>query len=203
MNIKMKLAALSLAAGLALSGCAAGTTASSTTDSSATTTSSSASATATESAAGSTIGTGTPLEGGMPAGGPGGEVDASSVTTEDELIALIQEAYGDAGLDLHRGHMPVQDVLDEVLTISHEELHVRMGAGQNLSDIADELGVGTQTLVDALVESWSPAIDNLLASGTITQEQADAYAAALEEAFTYRVTWDGEEATPTFDGLTA
>ncbi|WP_157940226.1 hypothetical protein [Arthrobacter ruber] len=212
MNLKMKLAALSLAAGLALSGCAAGSTASSTTDSSATTTSSSASATITESAAGSTagstIGTGTLPEGGMPAGempagDPGGGVDASSVATEDELIALIQEAYGDAGLDLHRGHMPVQDVLDEVLAISHEELHVRMEAGQNLSDIADELGVGTQTLVNALVESWSPAIDNLLAAGTITQEEADAYTAALEEAFTYRVTWDGEEATPTFDGLTA
>jgi hypothetical protein len=29
------------------------------------------------------------------------------VTTEDELVSLIQEAYGDAGLGLHRGHQPV------------------------------------------------------------------------------------------------
>src|SRR5215207_4473374 len=55
-------------------------------------------------------------------GGPDGAVDPSSVSTEDELIALIQQAYGDAGLGLHRGHEPVQNVLDEVLTISHDQL---------------------------------------------------------------------------------
>ncbi|RBY90633.1 hypothetical protein [Blastococcus sp. TF02A-26] len=143
---------------------------------------------------------------GGPAGGMGGgpgAVDVSSVTTEEQLVELIQEAYGDAGLDLHRGHQPVQDVLDEVLTISHDELHVRMDAGQNLAAVAEDLGVDPQTLVDALVESWSPAIDTLLAAGTITEDEAEQYRAALEEAFTFRVTWDGEEATPTFAGLDA
>jgi hypothetical protein len=57
----------------------------------------------------------------------------SSVTTEAQLIALIHEAYGDGGLGLHRGHQPVEDVLNEVLTISHDELHVRMNQGQNLA----------------------------------------------------------------------
>ena len=137
-------------------------------------------------------------------GGPGGAVDPSSVTTEDELVALIQEAYGDASLGLHRGHQPVEDVLTEVLTISHDELHVRMEEqGQNLAAVAEDLGIDPQTLIDALVESWSPAIDNLLDNGTITQDQADAYLAALEEAFTFRVTWDGQEATPTFTGIDA
>src|SRR5215216_3830181 len=55
--------------------------------------------------------------------GPGGGVDVGSVITEAQLIALIQEAYGDASLGLHRGHQPVADVLNEVLTISHDELH--------------------------------------------------------------------------------
>jgi hypothetical protein len=136
------------------------------------------------------------------AGGPGGGVDVDSVTTEEELAALVQAAYGDAGLDLHRGHQPVQDVLDEVLAISHDELHVRMEEqGQNLAAVATDLGLETQTLVDALVESWSPAIDNLLEAGTITEDEAEAYLAALEEAFTFRVTWDGSEATPTFSGI--
>ena len=132
---------------------------------------------------------------------PGGGVDVSSVDTEAELVALIQEAYGDAGLDLHRGHQPVQDVLDEVLTISHDELHVRMNAGQNLAAVATDLGIDPQTLIEALVESWSPAIDNALAAGAITEAEATAYRAALTEAFSFRVNWDGEQATPTFDGL--
>ncbi len=137
-------------------------------------------------------------------GGPGADVDASSVTTEDQLVTLIQAAYGEASLGLHRGHQPVQDVLDEVLTISHDELHVRMEEqGQNLAAVATDLDIDPATLVDALVDSWSPAVDNLLDAGTITEEQAEDYTAALEEAFTFRVTWDGEEATPAFSGIDA
>ena len=137
-------------------------------------------------------------------GGPGQSVDASSVTTEAELVALVQDAYGDAPLGLHRGHEPVQDVLDEVLTISHDELHVRMEEqGQNLAAVAEDIGVDPQTLVDALVESRRTAVDGLRDSGTITQDEADGYLAALEDAFTFRVTWDGEEETPTFSGLDA
>lgn len=75
--------------------------------------------------------------GAVPGGGPGpggpGGVDVEAVSTEAELVALVQEAHGDGALDLHRGHQPVQDVLDEVLAISHDELHVRMDAGQNLA----------------------------------------------------------------------
>lgn len=190
MNLKMKIAALGLAGVLALTGCTAVTAA---TDTSSTTSASDTSTTESTTE-------GTTSE--TPGGGPGG-VDVSSVTTEEQLIALIQEAYGDASLDLHRGHQPVQDVLDEVLAISHDELHVRMEAGQNLSDVAEDLGIGTDTLVAALVESWSPAIDSLLAAGTITQDEADAYLEALEEAFTFRVTWDGSAETPTFSGLDA
>ncbi|OMQ14838.1 hypothetical protein A7K94_0213715 [Modestobacter sp. VKM Ac-2676] len=144
--------------------------------------------------------------GGMPGGGqggPGGSVDASSVTTEEQLVALIQDAYGDPGLDLHRGHQPVQDVLDEVLGISHDELHVRMDAGQGLAEVAEDLGIDPQELIDGMVAKYGVAIDTLLADGTITQEQADQYLADLETAFEFRVTWDGEAATPTYAGLDA
>ena len=154
--------------------------------------------------------TGTSTEAGAPEGAPSGgtgggpgSVDVSSVTTEEQLVELIQDAYGDGGLGLHRGHQPVEDVLDEVLTISHDELHVRMDAGQNLAAVAEDLGVDPQTLIDALVAKYSPAIDSLLAAGTITEDEADQYRAALEEAFSFRVNWDGEEATPTFSGLDA
>ena len=75
--------------------------------------------------------------------------------------------------------------------------------GQNLAAVAEDLGIDPQTLIDALVESRSAAIDNLLTAGTITEDEADGYLAALESAFTFRVTWDGEEAMPTFSGLDA
>jgi len=140
---------------------------------------------------------------GGPQGGGAGGVDVSSVSTEEELIALVQEAYGDGSLGLHRGHQPVEEVLNEVLTISHEELHTRMDSGQNLAAVATDLGIDPQTLIDALVDAWSPAIDKVLAAGEITDAEAEQYRQALRDAFTFRVTWNGEDATPTFAGLDA
>ena len=198
MKIRKAVAALALSLALPLAAC--GTTDDSTAASSGTASSS------TSAADSSTSTTETTDLRGMPAGGqggPGGSVDVSSVTTVEQLVTLIQNAYGDAGLGLHRGHQPVEDVLDEVLGISHDELHVRMEAGQNLATVAEDLGIDPQTLIDAMVAKYSPAIDTLLAAGTITQDQADQYLADLEDAFEYRVTWDGSAATPTYSGLDA
>ncbi|KQT94141.1 hypothetical protein ASG49_04315 [Marmoricola sp. Leaf446] len=136
-------------------------------------------------------------------GGPGG-TDVSSVTTQEQLDALVQEAYGEASLGLHRGHQPIESVLDEVLGITHDELHVRMEEqGQNLAAVAEDLGIDPQTLVDALVELDSPAVDATLAAGNITETQAAAYEDALAEAFSWRISWDGQEQTPTFSGVDA
>lgn len=199
MKIRKTLAALGLVAVLTTTAACAADVASS---ASGTGTTSTASSTTSDSSAETSSGTSV-AAGANAAAGPN-SVDVGSVSTEADLVALIQEAYGDANLGLHRGHQPVETVLDEVLGISHEELHVRMEEqGQNLAAVATDLGIDPQTLVDALVASWSPAIDSLLADGTITQAQADAYRAALEEAFTFRVTWDGQAATPTFAGLEA
>lgn len=210
MDLKTTLTAFAAAATIALTAACGGMTAD-------TTTAGTTAATSTTTTEQTTEGTATEDTGlddapALPAGGtgrgpggggPGMAVDVSSVITEEELVAVVQQAYGDGALDLHRGHQPVQDVLDEVLGISHDELHVRMDARQNLAAVATDLGIDPQTLVDALVESWSPAVDGALASGAITQDEADAYLAALEEAFTFRTTWDGDATMPTFTGLAA
>ena len=100
-------------------------------------------------------------------------------------------------------NQPVQDVLDEVLGISHDELHVRMDAGENLAAVASDIGVDPQALVDALTGSWSPAIDTVLAAGEITEAEAEQYREALEEAFTFRIDWGGREGLPSFSGRSA
>jgi hypothetical protein len=166
-----------------------------------------AAATTTDSTGSSTTSTTTDtgLAGDADRGGPaGGGADISSAASTADLDALVQAAYGEASLGLHRGHQDVEATLIEVLGITHDEMHVRMEEqGQNLAAIAEDLGVDRQQLVDALVETYFPGVETVLASGGITDAQAEKYRAALEEAFTYRVTWDGEEATPTFEGLSA
>ena len=193
MTIRKAVAALALSLALPLAAC--GTTDGSTTASSGTSSSADSSTTTEATEFGGRPGGG--------AGGPGGSVDVSSVNTEEELVALVQDAYGDPALDLHRGHQPVEDVLDAVLGITHEELHVRMEAGQGLAEVAEDLGIDPQELIDGMVAEYGAAVDTLLTDGTITQEEADQYLADLEEAFEFRVTWDGEEATPTYSGLDA
>jgi hypothetical protein len=132
---------------------------------------------------------------------PAGTSNASSVATVQQLVSLINSAYGEARLGLHRGHQPVESVLDTVLGISHDELHARMDAGKNLATIANELGVGQEKLVTALVDSWAVSITSLVDAGTITEADGLKYRAALTEAFTFRVTWNGSDATPTFSGI--
>jgi polyhydroxyalkanoate synthesis regulator phasin len=199
MKIRKSFATLALAAAVfPLAACGAATAEDAATAASASTSTSVTSSSG--SATGGSTGSAAPT-GGMPAGGPGG-VDVSSVSTEAELIELVQDSYGDGSLELHRGHQPVQDVLDEVLSISHDELHVRMEEqGQNLAAVAEDIGVDPQTLIDALVESRASAVDAVLATGEITADEAQRYRQALEEAFTFRVTWNGEDATPSFTGL--
>ncbi|MGY1779674.1 hypothetical protein [Geodermatophilus sp. SYSU D01036] len=63
---------------------------------------------------------------------------------------------------------------------------------RHLAAVAEDLAIAPQTLVGTL-----------LADGLITQDEADRYPAALEEAFSSRGDRDGEEATPTSTGLAA
>lgn len=134
-------------------------------------------------------------------GGPGAATDASSVTTVDGLAALVEQAYGDPGLGLHRGHQDVESLLVDVLGISHDEMHVRMDAGQNLAAVAADLDVDVDTLIDTLVASRMVAVDAMAEAGTIVTSQAAAWEAALTDAYTFRVTWNGSDATPSFTGV--
>ncbi len=123
-------------------------------------------------------------------------------TSAADLVDLINEAYGEASLGLHRGHQDVESILIEVLGITHDEMHVRMETqGQNLEAVAVDLGIDAQVLIDTLVASRQAAVDSLLSAGTITDAEAQSYHDALVDAYTYRVTWDGSDATPTFTGL--
>jgi len=65
----------------------------------------------------------------------------------------------------------------EVLGISTQDLENQLWAGRSLSDIAEKAGIELQSVTDALTAARSTAatleIEQALADGTITQEQAD------------------------------
>jgi len=132
-----------------------------------------------------------------PGGGGGSDVDPAAIASEDELVEMIggETVCGDGSLDLHRGHRPVQSTLEEILGISHDQMHVYMeDDGMNLGAVADEVGLGRDALDDALVEHFAPAVDGLVEDGTLSEEAGEDYRAQIETVLDYRIDWDGEQA---------
>ncbi|MDQ8734168.1 SHOCT domain-containing protein [Paenibacillus sp. LHD-38] len=76
--------------------------------------------------------------------------------------------------------------LDEIasaLGFTAEELKVELEAGKTIAAVAAEKGVAVQTLIDLQVKDQKTKLAELLAAGTITQEQYDTkLAAAIEHA---------------------
>lgn len=58
------------------------------------------------------------------------------------------------------------------------------------------------TSTGALGSDTHPTAETMSVS-EITEAEAEEYREVLEEAFTFRVTWDGEKSMPTFSGLSA
>ena len=77
--------------------------------------------------------------------------------------------------------------LATLLGMDAEALSDALRGGSTLADIATEQGVSVDTVIDAIVESRTERINDAVADGRITQEQADERLAELEERVTTRV----------------
>ena len=69
----------------------------------------------------------------------------------------------------------------EALGMSEEELRTALGDGQTIADIAAGRGVEVQTVVDAIVAAHRERLDEKVASGELTREQADEMLTHAEE----------------------
>lgn len=82
-------------------------------------------------------------------------------------------------------------VAAEALGVSEADLHAALHDGQSMADVAEAQGVAVQTVVDALIADATARIDEKLAAGDITQQQADELKAALPERIATIVNRDG------------
>ena len=72
----------------------------------------------------------------------------------------------------------------EALGMTEAELRTAGEAGTTLADLAEEKGVSTDTLVDALVAAEKERLAAAVTDGRLTQAEADARAADLETRIT-------------------
>ncbi|MGY1735716.1 hypothetical protein [Geodermatophilus sp. SYSU D00684] len=114
-----------------------------------------------------------------------GLVDDGSITAAqaDEVATTLREAglgdrgHGGPGLDL--------SVAAGTLGLSEDDLRTALEAdGASLASVAEEQGVAVDDLVAALVQAGQDRLDDAVADGRLTQEEADERAADLESRVT-------------------
>ncbi|HWG92642.1 MAG TPA: hypothetical protein VNU66_00250 [Mycobacteriales bacterium] len=119
-----------------------------------------------------------------------GLVSDGSLTQEqaDEVATVLAERMPHPGAGHGHGHGRGHggpgrhlDAAAEALGISRDELRTALRDGQSLAEVAEANGVERQALVDALVAAASEHLDEQVAEGDLTQEQADERKAELAE----------------------
>jgi polyhydroxyalkanoate synthesis regulator phasin len=129
----------------------------------------------------------------------GGLVDDGTITQDqaDAVEDALEGARPDHGFG-HGGFAfgPGGDLstLADSLGIEEDELRSELEDGKTIAEIAEEQGVDVQDVVDAIVAAQQERLDEAVADGDLTQEQADELLAGAEERVTAFV--NGERPDP-------
>ncbi|MDJ0833068.1 MAG: hypothetical protein QNJ69_06060 [Gammaproteobacteria bacterium] len=123
--------------------------------------------------------------------GGGGSFDGS-VDNVADLDDLMTSAWGVDWLGSHRGHSPIERVLERFLGISHDRMHYYMEQRElNLAGVCQELGLDPGKLVESLTNSFAPYVDEAVVKGIIPASDATAWIGKVREQFQRRVYWQG------------
>lgn len=92
----------------------------------------------------------------------------------------------------HGGRGPGLDAAAEVIGITTDELRTELRDGSSIADVAAANDVDVQTVIDALVAEATTHLDEAVADGRLTEEEATERKTDLEDRITAHVT--GERA---------
>lgn len=108
----------------------------------------------------------------------------------DRVATTLAEARpegrgpGGGHLGGHRGDQVGLAAAAEALGLTEDEVQTALRSGQSLADLAEQEGVESAALVDALVAAAEERLAEAVADGRLTQAEADERAASLEERIT-------------------
>jgi polyhydroxyalkanoate synthesis regulator phasin len=109
---------------------------------------------------------------------PGIGLAASDTRTRDGIPEICAGSAGSL------------DAAAEAIGVSTSELARALGDGRTIAEVADAHDVAAADVVDAVVAAEQDRLDQLIADGRLTQEQADELSADLEERVTELVNGD-------------
>lgn len=82
----------------------------------------------------------------------------------------------------HRGFiLDMVEAVSEALGVEPAELRDRLAAGESIAEIAEAEGITLEAVTDAVVAAHRDRLDQAVADGRLTQEQADELAARFAE----------------------
>jgi lambda repressor-like predicted transcriptional regulator len=79
----------------------------------------------------------------------------------------------------------------EKLGVTPDELIAELQAGKSIADVAQEKNVSVETIVEAVLTSRSDRMSQMVTSGQMTQEQADAMLAQMKTHLTEQINVQG------------
>lgn len=143
--------------------------------------------------AGAIAGTGAGLVLGVP-GLTSAAGDTGDGTSTDSVVESIDDG---ARHGRHGGgqRMASAETLSDVLGVDVETLRAEFAAGKSIADIAGEQGVAIETVVDALLADLESHLDEHIADGSLTEDEAAEKLANAEAKISDKVN-----EVPTFGG---
>ncbi len=121
----------------------------------------------------------------------GGSFDGV-VNEKSDLDELVDTAWGEGWLGLHRGHSPIKNILKAFLGINHAEMHVYMEQEKlNLAQVCEKLGFDPDKLIESLTLSFVPFIEEGVEQGVISSDEVTVWQQKIHAAFSKRVHWEG------------
>ncbi len=117
--------------------------------------------------------------------------DGTITSAQADAVAEHLAEYAFRGHFGRRGHLIVGlEVAAEAIGIERSALIDALQNGQTIAEVAAANGVATQTVIDALVNAHQQKLDELVANGSITAEEAAERAATAADRITEFVNGD-------------
>jgi hypothetical protein len=102
----------------------------------------------------------------------------------DKVASTLAESMPMGGGKHMRGGGPQLDAAATALGMTADELRTELEAGQTIAQVAEAKGVDVQTVIDSMVAAEKAKLDEKVAAGDITQDEADAHLAEDTTRFT-------------------
>ena len=136
---------------------------------------------------------------GLTAGLVFGSVGASYAATDPATANPVVGAGMRMGQASRDAGGRLVDIVAELTGLSADEVQAERAAGKSAADIAEANGSSAEEVVSAALDSRKALLDERVADGTITQEQADLMYDRMSERLTERVSTD-ETGRPSWAG---